>query len=62
MVYGSETWPMRVEDIQHLQRAERMMVRWMFGVTLRSSETSDELLSRMKVNAVFEIVRHNRLR
>ena len=23
MVYGSETWPMRVEDIQRLQRAEK---------------------------------------
>ena len=29
MVYGSETWPMKVEDMQRLQRAERMMVRWM---------------------------------
>jgi len=38
------------------------MVRWMCGVTLRSRVTSDEFLSRMKVNAVFEVVRQNRLR
>ena len=35
MVYGSETWPMRVEEIRRLERAERMMIRWMCGVTLK---------------------------
>ena len=29
MIYGSETWPMKVEDTQRLERAERMMVRHM---------------------------------
>jgi hypothetical protein len=27
MTYGSETWPMRVEDMRHLERAEQMMNR-----------------------------------
>ena len=27
MIYGRETWPMKVEDKQRLERAERMMVR-----------------------------------
>jgi len=45
-----------------LQRAERIMLRWMCGVMLRSRVTSDELLSCLKVNAVFEVIRHNRLR
>ena len=27
MIYGSETWPMKVDDKQRLERAERMMVR-----------------------------------
>ena len=31
LVYGSETWPMKIEDMQRLGRAERMMVRWMCG-------------------------------
>ena len=35
MIYGSETWPMKVEDKQRLERAERMMVRHMCGVTLK---------------------------
>jgi len=59
MAYGSETRPMRMEDIQSLQRAERMMTRWTYGVMLRNRVTSDELLSRMKVNTVFEGIGHN---
>ena len=34
LVYGSETWPMKAEDMKRLERTERMMVRWMCGVRL----------------------------
>jgi len=34
MVYGSETWAMKAEDMQRLERTERMMIRWMCGVRL----------------------------
>ena len=44
MVYGSETWPMKTEDMKRLVRAERMMVRWMCGVSLRD-RTGDQALS-----------------
>ena len=26
LVYGNETWPMKTEDMQRLERAERMMM------------------------------------
>ena len=29
MMYGSETWAMKVEDMQRLERAEKMIFRWM---------------------------------
>jgi hypothetical protein len=29
LVYGSETWAMKVDDMRRLERTERMMVRWM---------------------------------
>jgi hypothetical protein len=29
MVYGSETWAMKVGDMSRLERAENTMVRWM---------------------------------
>ena len=43
MVYGSETWPMKVEDVQRLERTERMMVRWMCGARLKNRISSEEL-------------------
>ena len=34
MVYASETWPVRVEEEQRMERNENIMLRWMCGVTL----------------------------
>jgi len=35
--YASETSAMKVEDMARLERMERMMVRWMCGVHLKSN-------------------------
>ena len=35
MSHGSETWPVRKENEEALQRAEMRMVRWMCGVKLQ---------------------------
>ena len=32
ILHGSETWPVRKENMVALQRAEMRMVRWMCGV------------------------------
>lgn len=58
LVYGSETWPVKVEDIHRL---ERMMVRWMCGVSLKSGCRSDELRKRLGVESVSDIMRRSRL-
>ena len=29
MLYGSETWPTKIEDIRKIQRSEMRMLRWM---------------------------------
>ena len=34
MIYESETWPMKLEDMQRLERTEKMMIRWMCGQKL----------------------------
>ena len=47
MVYGSETWPMKKEDMQRLERTERMMVRWLCGVSLKNRISSEELKGRL---------------
>ena len=35
MLHGSETWPVKKENVVALQRAEIRMVSWMCGVTLK---------------------------
>lgn len=62
LVYGSETWAMKVEDMRRLERTERMMIRWMCGVTLKNSTSSQELRERLHVDCVTEVVRRGRLR
>jgi len=62
LVYGSETWPMKREDEQRVLRTERMMVRWMCGVSLREKIPSDELIERLGISSVLEIISRGRLR
>ena len=44
--------------MQHVERTERMMVRWMCGVTLRDGKSSEELRKRLSVSSM---VRQRRL-
>ncbi len=59
---GSETWPIKVEDMQRLVRTEKMMIRWMCGVTLKNRISSAELYSRFDVEVVSDVMRRGRLR
>ena len=43
MLYGSETWPIKVEESQRLHRNEMSMIRWMCGVTMRDRYPCGEL-------------------
>ena len=62
MIYGSETWAMKEEDMKRLERAEMSMVRWMSGVSLKQRKTNDELRKRMGIRGVRELVEIGRLR
>ena len=33
LTYGTETWAMKAENLRSLERTERMMARWMCGVS-----------------------------
>jgi len=41
-----------VEDVSKLERAERMMVRWMCEITLRNRIASVDLYSRLGLEEV----------
>jgi hypothetical protein len=62
MVYGSETWPMKVDDMNRLERAERTMMRRMCGVSLRDRVPIAELRERLGIIAISQVVRKGRLR
>src|SRR6266516_3897905 len=62
LVYGSETWAMKVDDMQRLVRPENNMVRWMSGVTLKERRTSEELRHGLGIEGVDSVVCRGRLR
>ena len=33
ILYGSETWPTKIDNIRKIQRSEMRMLRWMTGVS-----------------------------
>src|SRR6266516_187530 len=62
LVYGSETWPMKVDDMQRLVRTENSMVRWVSEVTLKDRRRSEELRHGLGIESVDRVVRRGRLR
>ena len=48
--------------MQRLERTEKMMVRWMCGVTLRDRKSSEELGKRLGIVSVSRRVPQERLR
>ena len=62
MMCASETWAVRVEEEQRMERNENVMLRWMCGVTLRDMVPTVELRRRFGVEGVVEIMRRGRLR
>jgi len=62
VLHGSETWPVRKENVVALQRAEMRMVRWMCGVKLKDRLASKELRERLGVDDIALVLQQNRLR
>ena len=62
LVYGSETWAMKVVAMQRLLRTENNMVRWMSGVTLKDRRTHEELRQGLGIESVDRVVSRGRLR
>ena len=62
MLRGSETWPVRKENVVALQRAEMRMVRWMCGIKLQDRLPSKELRKRIGVDDIALVLQQNSLR
>jgi len=62
MLHGSETWPVRKENEEALQRAEMSMVRWMCGVKLQDRVPSQEYRERLGLVDIISVLQQIRLR
>ena len=51
-----------MEELRRQKRAERMMIRWMCGVTLKDRCKSEELRKPQDIEDVADVVRKSRLR
>ena len=53
---------MKAENLHSLERTERMMMRWMCGVSLKDRKRSEDLYILLGIQSVAKVVRHGRLR
>ena len=56
MLYGSETWPIKVEESQRLHRNEMSMIRWMCGVTMRDRYPCEELRAWVGIKPIVDVM------
>ena len=62
LTYGTETWAVKAKNLQSLGGAERMMMRWMCGVSLKDRKRSEVLYDLLGVQSRAEVARRGRLR
>ena len=56
MLYGSETWPTKMEDIRKIQRSKMRMLRWMTGVSLSERKSNECVRSMLAIDDVAEVM------
>ena len=57
LVYGSETWATKDEDMKRLERTQNWMMRWMCDVQLKSRVKIQEMRRRLEVEGVLDVIR-----
>ena len=55
MLYGSETWPTKIEDIRKIQ-SEMRMLRWMTGVSLSERKSNECVRSMLAIDNITEVM------
>ena len=61
-MYGSETWPIKVQQELKMNRTEISMIRWMCGVKLNERKKSEELRELLRLEPVSLMIKKSRLR
>jgi len=61
MLHGSETWPVRKENVVAIERAQMRMVRWMYFIKLKDRFPNKELRERLDRDDIALVLQQNRL-
>ena len=61
MLYGNETWPVKEEDVNRLERNDVKMVRWMCKVMAEDKIFAEELRTRLKLKSRREFLQDGRV-
>ena len=61
MLHGSETWPVRKENVVAIERAQMRMVRWMYFIKLKDRFPNKELRERLDIDDIALVLQQNRL-
>ena len=62
MMYGSETWVIKMEDEWRYELNEMRMVRWMCDVSLKDRKSNVELRDRFGIESIREVMCRGRMR
>ena len=60
--HGSETWAVKEEVLDRLDRNDMRMIRWMCNTSLKDRKSSDELRSRLGIHSIRYVIQARRLR
>ena len=56
MLYGSETWATKIEDIRKMQRSEMRMLRWMTGVSFSERKSNEWVRNMLAIDDIAEVM------
>ena len=63
LTYRTDAWAIKAENLHSLERTERMMVRWICGVSLKERKRSVDLYySLLGIHILTDVVKRGRLR
>ena len=62
MLHAAETWAMKVDTLNRLQRNDRAMIRWICNVRAKDEVSSDSLLTKLGIQDLDVVLRTSRMR
>ena len=52
LLYASETWALKIEDVNHIKRNDNMMIRWIYSSKLADKIPLLNLRSRLGLHRI----------